>query len=203
MTPREFCTSAFQWVQSTRDVRSSVVACNPQENELGIAEIPVRFVTASSASRWGYGGLWMLTLGTILAMTALPGMPVATKDMLHQLGYGALLIACGCLVAAEIIRRRHLIPALLELRAASAGVATVHSIERLHARANGSLAWVIAESGLARGALTVAKARNIRCFERTDGDFRELDEEPLAPVIVDPRLADNAVPSPRRRRTAG
>jgi hypothetical protein len=174
MTTRQFFADTVEWLRTEKQLRSEVAPTHKIEDERGIGRIHGFFAAASTAGRWAMRGLWAIALGAMLAMTALPGVARATQVAMQGAGYAGQAAGVACLAAAEANRRRHRKRAVVEVRAAEAGLATAEDIAALGDDARGAEAWLVTEVGLEPSARARANERGVRCFIGEGGRFREV-----------------------------
>lgn len=174
MTTREFYDRAIDWLRAEQHLRTDVIAGSHLDESTGTARLRGFVAQASAAARWAMVGLWMLTLGIVLAMANLPGMSAGARGVLQ--GSGSVVIVSGgaCFAIAEVVRRRNRTHAVVELRSEVAGPVTARTIESLHEQAGGGRAFLVCETGVAPDALVVAASRGVACWELDGATFREV-----------------------------
>jgi hypothetical protein len=188
MSASKFHDRAIQWLRNERHLDTEArMGTHLIQDASGGARVEGCFAPPSSAGKWAFGGLCVLALGSVLIMLNSPGISSAMVKATDYLGFLALVVGAGCLVAAEVKRRRNRTPALIELRAKTAARPTADSIAALREKAGG-VAWLVAERRLSREVLDAAARHGVRCFVLERGRFHEASEpshRPSAPAQAD------------------
>lgn len=190
MSASKFHDRAIQWLRNERYLDTEIrMGTHLMQDASGAARVEGCFAPPSSAGKWAFGGLCVLALGSVLIMLDSPGISSAMVKATDYLGFAALVVGVGCLVAAEVGRRRNRTPALIELRAKTAARPTAESIAALRETSEG-VVWLVAERRLSREALDAAADRGVRCFVLERGRFLEAGEPSAGPPMPVPARVD-------------
>jgi hypothetical protein len=175
MTPATFQWDAITWLRDRANIATEMRPGDRVDDPDGPSRIHGFVVHPSRAGTLGFAGLWVLTLGIVLAMLGMPGLPEPAEALMHRLGEASLLAGAGLLLAGWLTLRRHRDRALVELHPAAAGRATASSITALHRDANGAAAWLVAEQPPEPEALEAAAKLGVRCFVPQGDGFAAVD----------------------------
>jgi hypothetical protein len=173
---RGFHPRALKWLRDEMQLSTPLVPSDRGIDPTEPTRVPGFFTRPSRASAYAFTGLWVLSIGLVLAMVGMPKLSPVLREAIHSIGVVGELAGAGLLVAALITARRHRRPALVELHPASAGPPTVASITALHRDASGASAWIVAERRMAPPVLRTAAELGVRCFALEQQRFRELTE---------------------------
>jgi hypothetical protein len=176
MSASKFHDRAIQWLRNERHLDTEVrMGTHLIQDASGGARVEGCFAPPSSAGKWAFGGLCVLALGSVLIMLNSPGISSAMVKATDYVGFVALVVGVGCLVTAEVERRRNRTPVVVELRAKTAARPTADSVAALREKAGG-VAWLVTERRPSREVLDAAAERGVRCFVLERGRFHEAGE---------------------------
>lgn len=169
----EFFRRALTWLRSQQSISTDVLpndAVDPKGT--GVARVRGWLVHPSTASRWGFAGLYGLAMGVMLLMFNPRAMEEETRDAIDRAGYTVIAGGAGCVAVAEVVRRRSRTPIVVELRSGSASIAreSVDSWRRADADAE---LWLVAERSPGEDVLACAAANRVRCFIDGPRGFHE------------------------------
>lgn len=174
MNAQQFQDRAVDWLRREQSFSTDVLPGHKIADAEGRLRVKGYFARPSSAGRWGIASLWTLSIGTILVMMNLPAIGSAANAAIQNFGVVVLAGGVLCVVVAEVLRRKHRTRATIELRPASGAATTPETVDGLHRAAEGTAAWLIAETMPSEDVRSRAAERGVRCFVPRGSQFREL-----------------------------
>ena len=165
--------SAIEWLRNEHGLRTEVMPTQRIEDEKGVGRLTGYWARSSAFSRWLWGALWALTLGTVLALTNLPGLSARTSTGVRHVGNVVQAVGVACIVIAEVSRRRGRTRAMVELHLDRTRSVTSDAVRELHRVAAGAETWLVAHGELEADTLDCARALGIRCFTLGKEGLRE------------------------------
>lgn len=181
MNAQQFQDRAVDWLRREQTFSTDVLPGHKIEDAEGRLHVNGHFARPSSAGRWGMAALWSLSVGTMFAMMNLPAVGAGANSAIQTVGTVVQVLGGVFLIVAEVMRRKHRSPGLVELRPAAGPAPTPATVDALHRAAGGRTAWLVVEASLPEEVRARAAQRGIRCFVPQRSHFREvLPEERVA-----------------------
>ena len=168
MKTSTFHWNSILWLRERAGLQTETVPASPIEDVRAPLLVPGFFSRSSFPRRCAFIGLWVSAVALVFAMTGTPALSLETRHAFQELGQAGLLIGAVlelvAFMASRLTRKR----ALVELRPAAAGPATVASLRALHEQARGAVVWVVGEQQPEPMALATAASLGIRCLGTDD-----------------------------------
>ena len=164
MKTSAFFWNSIRWLRQDVGVQTELVPATPILDVRATLDVPGHVSRSPLPRRLAFVGLWVLSMGLVLAMTGTPALSLETRDLLRELGRMVLLGGGLLELAAFVMSRFHRDRVLVELRPAAAGPATVASLKALRGRAGDGMAWVVGERSPEPMALAAAASLGVRWF---------------------------------------
>jgi hypothetical protein len=164
---------AIDRLRNEHGLRTEVMPTERIEDDEGVGRLTGYWARSSAFARWLWGALWALTLGTVLALTNLPGLSPHTSRGVRHVGNAVQGLGAACILVAEVSRRRGRTRAMVELHLDRARSVTSGAMRELHRAAAGAETWLVAHGELEADTLECARELGIRCFALEKHGLRE------------------------------